>query len=499
MTSYKDPAAWCRAVAGAVEAGGRFAGAFAMADRPSAVLVAIVDQDGEFHLLTTSVAPGPEQLYEYPSLSVGVPPAFWYERAMHDLSGVTPSGHPRLDPLLLAVTGDSGHPLHPMAPSSPEVRADVAAQGPVDVTGHGVFTVPFGPVRSGVGESVEFLLETPGEDVAQLNIRLHFKHRGVAKRFEGLTPADGVLVAERVEGIASVAHALAFSHAIESAAHEPAVGEQAALFRVVWAELERIANHLDVATKLCDAAGLAVATSRFGWHKEMTMRIMSRLTGSRFGRGAVVPGGVRQGLPFPSDATQRELDELAGRIHDDARRLMTTPSFLDRIRGTGRVEPGYARRWALLGPVGRASGQLVDDRIDHPYDAYPRLSRPSEPVVEINGDARARLEVRLREIDQSFEMIREADSQLRAARRPSAGPGPLGRLPDGMFVGCCEAPQGEALHVVVLGDGKITRCFARSASLHDLVAFRQAFHTDVFTDFAFIEASFGLGYAGVAM
>lgn len=307
-----------------------------------------------------------------------------------------------------------------------------------------------------------------------------------------------MLVAERVEGIASVAHALAFSHAIEIAA-DAQVTEQAGLFRVLLAELERIANHLDVVMKLCDAAGLAVATSRFGWHKEQTMRMMSRLTGSRFGRGAVVPGGVRQGLPFPSDAAQREFGKLAARVRDDARRLMTTPSFLDRVRGTGRLEPGYARRWALLGPVGRASGQVVDDRLDHPYDAYPQLDASSEPVVEIDGDARARLEVRLREIEWSFEMIREAGSRLSTARHPSVGPGPLGRLPNGLFVGCCEAPQGEALHVVALRDGRVSRCFARSASFHDLVAFQQAFHTDMFTDFAFIEASFGLSYAGVAM
>ena len=78
--------------------------------------------------------------------------------------------------------------------------------------------MPLGPVRSGVFESIEFLIETPGEDIPHLNIRPHYKHRGIAKRFEGLPLADGVLVAERVEGIASVAHALAFAHAAETLA-----------------------------------------------------------------------------------------------------------------------------------------------------------------------------------------------------------------------------------------------------------------------------------------
>ena len=47
--------------------------------------------------------------------------------------------------------------------------------------------------------------------------------------------------------------------------------------------------------------------------------------------------------------------------------------------------------------------------------------------------------------------------------------------------------------------GRIRRCFARSPALHDLVLLHDVFRTDIFTDFPFIEASFGLSYAGVAM
>ena len=84
---------------------------------------------------------------------------------------------------------------------------------PSHVAGPGLFTIPHGPVRSGVVESIEYLVETPGEDIPHLNMRVLYKHRGIEKRFEGMTPADGVLLAERAEGIATVAHALAYCHA----------------------------------------------------------------------------------------------------------------------------------------------------------------------------------------------------------------------------------------------------------------------------------------------
>ncbi len=86
------------------------------------------------------------------------------------------------------------------------------------VAGHGLFTMSHGPVRSGVMESIEYLVETPGEDIPHLGLRVFYKHRGIEKRFEQLSVADGVLLAERTEGVASVAHALAYCHAIEALA-----------------------------------------------------------------------------------------------------------------------------------------------------------------------------------------------------------------------------------------------------------------------------------------
>ena len=65
-------------------------------------------------------------------------------------------------------------------------------------------------------ESVQYLIETPGEDIPHVRARVYHKHRGIERRFEGMAPADGVLVAERVEGVASVAHALAFCQALEA-------------------------------------------------------------------------------------------------------------------------------------------------------------------------------------------------------------------------------------------------------------------------------------------
>ena len=125
---------------------------------------------------------------------------------------------------------------------------------PSHVAGPGLFTIPHGPVRSGVVESIEYLVETPGEDIPHLNMRVLYKHRGIEKRFEGMTAADGTLLAERAEGIATVAHTLAYCHAVERIGGTE-VPWAAGLIRVVHAELERLACHLDVILRLADSAG----------------------------------------------------------------------------------------------------------------------------------------------------------------------------------------------------------------------------------------------------
>ena len=52
--------------------------------------------------------------------------------------------------------------------------------------------------------------------------------------------------------------------------------------------------------------------------------------------------------------------------------------------------------------------------------------------------------------------------------------------------------------MVRLREGRLVRTKPRSASFHNLALFAAAFPNDILTDFAFIEASFGLSIAGVA-
>src|ERR1700743_2551380 len=154
-----------------VAGGGRFAGLFASRRGGALTLSAHVAVPGGIDTLETTLPPGAAS---YPALTPRLGAAFWYERVIHDQTGITPEGHARLDPLLRP-----GDPQR--APSR-------------HVAGYGLFTIPHGPVRSGVLESIEYLVETPGEAIPHLNMRIFYKYRGIAAGFAGTSVGAGVVV-----------------------------------------------------------------------------------------------------------------------------------------------------------------------------------------------------------------------------------------------------------------------------------------------------------------
>lgn len=419
----------------------------------------------------------------YPAITPRVPAAHWFEREIHDLWDIVPEGHPRLEPLVR----HGPEPGEIVLPGNGEVRA--GHRGAERLSGPGVFVFPYGPVRSGVFEAAQFLVQTGGEDVAYCAQRLFFKRRGAERRICEVPLELAVLVAERVSGTSSVAHALAFSHAVEGLS-ETEVPPRAQAIRRTLAELERMYNHVEVAVRECEDASLSVAQAQFAALKERLHRLAGELIGNRFLRGAVVPGGVR--IDF-APATTGRIGEFLRDWERDYRHvlatLLQTDSFLDRLVSAGPLSEQDARDFACVGPVARGSGIDLDTRREDPYDGYGEF-----PVAQhADGDAMARMEVRFQEIDSSLELIREALGSL--------VDGPL-RNEVGAFVrdhalGAAESARGETLYWLEAGaEATLRFCKLRAASFVNYGIFNRVFDSQVLTDFSFIEHSLGLSPAG---
>jgi Ni,Fe-hydrogenase III large subunit len=452
-----------RAAALLVERGARVVALF-VTEQPERSLLAIFALRGQLVALRAPISAGSS----FPSLS-SISPAFLLpEREVHDVHGHTPLGHPDLEPIV--------------RPDPDRLRRHVV--------GEGTFVIPYGPIRSGIFEAIQHVIETGGEDVLAVEVRPFFKRRDLERRFNGLTLEHGVHLAERVAGIASVAHAVAFAQAVERACGVEAP-PRACLWRVVHAELERIANHLDVAVRLAEDAALSVGVARFGILKEQVMRTRAEMCGSRFGRGVVRPGGIVTEPLIGIDELRRFLHEFEDDLRRDRQLLLATASFTDRLIGSGQLDRPTTEEYAGVGPVARACGVPTDARFERPYGSYRRLG--FRVATADDGDAMARLEVRFDEIRESIHLVRQACEQVKKAEAEiSVELGDGG----GAALGWAEAPMGEVVYWVETAGGRLGAVRIASPSLRNWPLFAESFRGDVLTDFSFIEHSFGSTAAG---
>jgi Ni,Fe-hydrogenase III large subunit len=309
------------------------------------------------------------------------------------------------------------------------------------------------------------------------------------KRFEGRSLASAVVLAERVSGVGGFAHALAFCQAVEQAAG-CIVPPRARMLRSLLAELERLYNHLHYLGHLASTTTLKVGEAEGKLLEERAKQLNGRLTGSRFLRGLLIPGGLRRDLQ-PGSWLSSELESLRVEIATYVEMLENTNSHLDRLITTGVLRHEVAFDQGATGPIQRASGFDRDLRRDHPYAAYELL--PLEIPVRTAGDAHARAQVRMAEIDASIAIIQ------RVALLPSGGPvlSDCNPAADSEGLGWAESPRGSLFYAVHFGhDGKIARVKIKSPSFSNWRVFPFTVHETNMMDYAINEASFGLTIAG---
>ncbi len=429
---------------------------------------------------------------EPPSLATIWPLLGWYEREVMDLNGIRFHDHPEPNRLVL--------PQHVPPPLAPSGQDTTWVESPPDGSGirtlpqvptEDVQTLPFGPVRADVLESAEFTFLYIGEQILHYHPHLFFKHRGMEARFQGADLVGGTILAERVSAVGTVAHALAYCQAVEHAA-DCIVPPRACWLRVLLAELERVYNHLHYLGHLANMTTLKVGDAQGKLLEERGKQINTRLTGSRFLRSLLIPGGLRRDLQ-PKPWLSEELEALRSEAARYVDHLENSESHLDRLITTGVLSPEVAFDQGATGPVQRASAADRDLRRDHPYAGYAEL--PLTIPTRQEGDAYARSRVRIEEIDASIAMMQRVllllpDGDIRA---PCAPP------PMAEGLGWTESPRGTLFYAVHFGpDQLLARVKIKSPSFSNWRVFPFTVHDTNMMDYAINEASFGLTISGCA-
>ena len=445
-------------------------------------LVAVLadDRQGELGALSAAV---PDR---YPALTPECPAAHVFEREIAEQCGVVPDGHPWLKPL-------RRHPPDHLPPGRPAPPHDREAYPFFRIAGDELHEVAVGPVHAGVIEPGHFRFHAHGENVVHLEIMLGYQHRGVERLLETEDAGRAILVAESIAGDTVIAHAEAWCGALEALGRVHK-SPRAQAVRGCALELERLANHIGDLGAISGDIAYAPAAAVFGRLRGECLNLLMTVSGNRYGRGLVRPGGAAFDVPAEMALEMRgRLIGLKAEFDRAADDFFENDSVQGRLEGTGVVSAAACRDLGFVGPAARACGVARDVRSDHPWGIFRFAHIPTATAQA--GDVAARAVVRRLEVVRSLEFLIE---QLPALPRgPARAAPPAGLAPDELAVALVEGWRGEIAHIVITDAARgIRRWKVKDPSFHNWSALAAAMPGNAISDFPLCNKSFNLSYAG---
>ena len=280
---------------------------------------------------------------------------------------------------------------------------------------HRIITLNLGPQHPSTHGVFRVVLDLEGELIVGARPVMGYLHRGVEKLFENHRYPQLIPWTDRTDYAAAPANNLGLALAIETLCGVE-VPERAQYFRVILAELSRIASHLLwVGTHALDLGALSMVLYAFR-ERELILDMFETFAGARLTTNITELGGFSRDVPEKFWEQLRNFIEIfPARQQEYVDLLSANPIWLNRTKGIGIITPEDAVAYSLTGPMIRGSGIPYDIRKARPYLVYDRLDW-EVPVGE-NGDTYDRYLVRMEEMRQSLSMIRQCVEQM-----PSDGP-----------------------------------------------------------------------------
>lgn len=325
------------------------------------------------------------------------------------------------------------------------------------------YTVPIGPTHPALKEPIRFVFDLSGEEIVGVDIKPGFAHRGIEYMGMRRNLIQTLYLSERICGICSISHPLAFTQAVENAAGID-VPPRAQYIRTIIGELERIHSHLLWAGVGAHELGFDTLL-HLTWNvREKCMDLLEELTGNRVDYAIPIFGGVRRDIPEEkAPLAYQALDYYKGLLQQMIDAFLHDKSVEMRTRNVGALTYDDAIRLCAAGPVTRAAGVPKDVRQDMPYLAYADMSIKAITPADYDGkeavgDVFDNIVVRLLEVQQSIEIIEFClenlpDGEITSIPKVPALLAALKKA-GGEGIGRHEAPRGEVFHYVRLVEGQ---------------------------------------------
>ena len=303
------------------------------------------------------------------------------------------------------------------------------------------YTLNFGPQHPAAHGVLRMVLELDGEVVERVDPHIGLLHRGTEKLAETRTWVQSVPYMDRLDYVSMMCNEHAYCLAVERLLGVD-VPVRAQYIRVMMDEVTRILNHLmGIGSHAFDIGAMTMILYTFR-EREDLMDVYEAVSGARLHSAYYRPGGVYRDLPetmpkyqpnrFKNEKTVAKLNEAREgslldyledftnrfpKCCDDYETLLTgNRIWKQRTVGVGVVSPERALALGFTGPMLRGSGIAWDLRKKQPYEVYDCVD--FDIPVGKNGDCYDRYLVRMAEMRQSNEIIRQCIAWLRGHPGP---------------------------------------------------------------------------------
>jgi NADH-quinone oxidoreductase subunit D len=329
-----------------------------------------------------------------------------------------------------------------------------------------------GPQHPSTHGVLRLLLRMDGEVVHEVVPYIGYLHRCKEKIGENVTYPQFMPYTDRLDYLASMNMNFGYALAVEKMLGLE-IPERAQYIRIIMAELNRIGSHL-VAWGTYGLDMGAFTPFMYGFReRERIVDIFEKTCGARLTYNYMRIGGVSRDLPPGIEKDISDfLDYFEPRITEYNDLLSYNKIFIERTANVGVLPLDMAIAYGVTGPCLRASGLKWDLRKDEPYSIYDRfdfeipVGTGEKGTV---GDAWDRYMLRVREMEQSARIVRQALKTLPEGEVMGKVPKNIKTPKGAELFFRSEAPKGElGFYIVSNGKPKPERMKLRSPSFSNL-------------------------------
>ena len=421
-----------------------------------------------------------------------------YEREVFDFFGIKFLGHPDMRRIFLREDW-SGYPMrkddkpeeeNPLRMDN-EPLADVTTQynrqpdGSITTQENTIFTeddyvVNIGPQHPSTHGVLHFRVALEGERIRKIDPILGYIHRGIEKLNESLTYPQALALTERLDYLGAMQNRHALCMCIEKAAGIE-VSERVQYIRTIMDEFQRIDSHILFFSCLCQDMG-ATSAFLYGFRdREQILDIFEETCGGRLILNYNTIGGVMADIhPNFVRRVKEFIPYMRHNLQEYYDIFVNNVIARNRLEGVGILNKEQVISFGCTGGTGRAAGWSNDLRKHQPYAAYDKVD--FKEITYTEGDSFARLMVRMKEIEESLNIIEQLIDGIPEGPFQTKTK-PIIKIPAGTYYSAVEGSRGEfGVLLESKGDKFPSRLHYRSTGLPLVAAMDTVCHNCFIAD-----------------